>query len=94
MSSIGTPLGGLKTVTYKGTCAILDDAETKAWFYPALAAALIPGDENFQQGFARYLDSPDRIILRMEPGQRIGYDGVKMVAATADWIAEEGRAQR
>lgn len=93
VSSVGTPLGGLKTVTYKGTCEILEDAETKAWFYPALAAALIPGEEDFRQGFARFLDSPDRVVLRMEPGQRIGYDGVKMVAATADWIAEEGRAR-
>ncbi len=93
VSSMGTPQGALKTVTYKGVCTILDDAETKSWFYPALAAALIPGDETFQHGFARFLDSPDRIILRMEPGQRIGYDGVKMVAATADWIADEGRAE-
>lgn len=89
VSSMGTKLGGLKTVTYKGECTILDDAPTKEWFYPALAAALIPGDETFQHGFARFLDSPDRVILRVEPGQRIDYDGVKMVNATAAWIAQE-----
>jgi len=68
---------------------VLDDADTKAWYYPALAAALIPGDEKFQHGFARFLDSPDRVILRVDPGQRIDYDGVKMVDATAAWIAQE-----
>ena len=36
-----------QTVTYKGTCEILDDDETKAWFYPALASN--PADEQWQK---------------------------------------------
>ncbi|MFO7591063.1 MAG: pyridoxamine 5'-phosphate oxidase family protein [Acidimicrobiia bacterium] len=92
VSSIGTTQGMQRTVTYKGMCKVLDDAETKAWFYPALAAALIPGDQRFQQGFARFLDSPDRVVLEVEPGQRIDHDGVKMLKATLAWIAEEEAA--
>jgi general stress protein 26 len=76
----------LKTVTYKGACTIHDDAETKAWFYPALARHLIPGDERFAKHFERFLDSPERVILEVEPTQRIDYDGVKMMAATIEWI--------
>ena len=50
--------GSNQTVTYKGTCEILDDDETKAWFYPALAEALNPADEQWQKNFAGFLDSP------------------------------------
>ena len=86
VTSKGTSLGGLKTVTYKGTCTIHDDDATKSWFYPALARHLIPGDEAFAAHFERFLDSPERVILEMGPTQRIDYDGVKMMAATIEWI--------
>lgn len=93
VSSMGTSEGQQRTVTYKGYCTVLDDAETKAWFYPALASTLIPGDERLQQGFARFLDSPDRVVLKVEPSQRIDHDGVKMLKATLAWIAEEEAAR-
>jgi len=94
VSSIGTSVGGMKTVTYKGICTIHDDADTKAWFYPALAEVVSPGDEGFRRGFERFLDSPDRVILRIEPGQRIDYDGVKMMRAAIGWIKQEGARER
>ena len=37
--------------------------------------------------FARFLDSPRRVILEVTPSVRVGYDGSKMHAAT-----EEARA--
>src|SRR5690606_16697293 len=55
ISSLGTPLGPGKTVTFKGRCTIHDDAATKAWFYPALAAAIFPGNERRQRNFIRFL---------------------------------------
>lgn len=88
VTSTGSPLPRNKTVTYKGTCRVLDDAETKAWFYPELAAALRPDPEG-QAMFVKFLDSPRRVILEIEPTQRIGYDGAKMGKATAAWIAAE-----
>jgi hypothetical protein len=30
------------------------------------------------------------VILRVEPTQRIGYDGAKMGQATAEWMAAHG----
>jgi hypothetical protein len=42
VSSVGTPLGPAKTVTAKGRCILHEDQETKDWFYPALAAAIMP----------------------------------------------------
>lgn len=84
-----------QTVTYKGICHLHDDDATKAWFYPELAAAL-HRDEDMQRHFARFLDSPRRVILEVEPTQRISFDGTKQSAATAAWIdaanAEDGAA--
>ncbi len=86
VTSTGSPLPRNKAITWKGTCTIHDDAETKAWFYPELAAALRPTEAE-QAAFAEFLDSPRRVILEVEPTQRIGYDGAKMAKATADWLA-------
>ncbi|WP_419917659.1 pyridoxamine 5'-phosphate oxidase family protein [Candidatus Poriferisocius sp.] len=78
-----------QTVTYKGICRVHDDAETKAWFYPRLAAALHPQEE-MQRHFAGFLDSPRRVILEVEPTQRISFDGTKQAAVTAAWIEDSG----
>ena len=90
ITSKGTRAGSNQTVTYKGTCEILDDDETKAWFYPALAEALNPADEQWQKNFTGFLDSPRRVIFKITPTQRIGYDGRKMGEATAQWVADHG----
>ena len=86
VTSTGSPMPRNKTVTWKGTCTLHDDDETKAWFYPELAAALNADPERAEY-FAKFLDSPRRVIFRVEPVQRIGYDGVKMGRATNEWIA-------
>ena len=39
--------------------------------------------------FVRYLDSPRRVVLEVEPIQRIGYDGAKMIRATKSWQRAE-----
>ena len=87
VTSTGSPIPRNKTVTYKGTCTLHDDDTTKAWFYPALAAALY-GEGGKGDFFVKFLDSPRRVILKVTPTQRIGYDGAKMGKATADWIAK------
>ncbi|MDH3683356.1 MAG: pyridoxamine 5'-phosphate oxidase family protein [Acidimicrobiia bacterium] len=87
VTSTGSPLPRNKAITWKGTCTVRDDDATKAWFYPALAAALQGDDEGRQKSFIEFLDSPRRVILEVEPTQRIGYDGAKMARATAEWMA-------
>lgn len=83
ITSAGTDMRAGKTVTYKGTARVLDDQETKDWFYPALAERLMGrrGPERVEE-FARFLDSPRRVIVEITPGKRVGYDGDKMAAAT------------
>jgi nitroimidazol reductase NimA-like FMN-containing flavoprotein (pyridoxamine 5'-phosphate oxidase superfamily) len=89
VTSTGSKMARNKTVTYKGTCTICDDQATKEWFYPALAAAL-QEDPKRRAVFAKFLDSPRRVVLEVAPTQRIGYDGGKMGKATAEWMAANG----
>jgi general stress protein 26 len=88
VTSTGSKMARNKTVTYKGTCIIHDDQETKDWFYPALSAA-IRDDEEGRKLFTKFLDSPRRVILEVEPTQRIGYDGAKMGQATREWMEQQ-----
>jgi nitroimidazol reductase NimA-like FMN-containing flavoprotein (pyridoxamine 5'-phosphate oxidase superfamily) len=89
VTSTGSSMVRNRTVTYKGTCRLLDDQATKDWFYPALAAAIMPGAAERQAVFTKFLDSPRRVILEITPTQRIGYDGTKMGKATSDWMASQ-----
>ena len=89
VTSTGSKMSRNKTVTYKGMCTVRDDQETKDWFYPALAAVIQPDDPARQAVFAKFLDSPRRVILEVQPTQRIGYDGGKMGKATAEWMAQQ-----
>jgi general stress protein 26 len=88
VTSTGSPLPRNKTVTYKGMCTVRDDQETKDWFYAELAEALNRGNPERAKAFQSFLDSPRRVILEVEPTQRIGYDGAKMGKATSEWIAK------
>ena len=88
VTSTGSPIPRNKAITWKGRCTVHDDAETKAWFYPELARALQPDEARAAQ-FVRYLDSPRRVVLEVEPIQRIGYDGAKMIRATKSWQRAE-----
>lgn len=78
VTSTGTRLGPAKTVTAKGRARVCEDAETKRWFYPALAARIQRGDPVAAKKFAEFLDSPLRVILEVTPEQWISYDGEKM----------------
>ncbi len=77
LTSTGTSLGPGKSITAKGRCIIHEDAETKAWFYPAFARHLYPKPDR-AKWFEGFLDSPIRVVLEVVPEKWIGYDGDKM----------------
>ncbi len=78
VSSRGTEIGVSQSVTYKGTAVVLEDAATKAWFYPALAARVRPESTERQAAFAAHLDTPGRVIIEIVPDTRIGFDAETM----------------
>jgi hypothetical protein len=98
ITSKGTPMGGGKTVTYKGHTVIHDDIETKHWMYNLLAQGMVAEgkqDEGnaFTSGidpdmFVRFLDTPERIVLEFTPEMSIPFDGDKMAQGTAQAYAE------
>ena len=77
VTSTGTPLGGGKTVSYKGTCIVHDDRETKDWFYPEFARWIRP-DPAAAAVFQTFLDSPHRVIIEFTPDYKLSFDGVLM----------------
>lgn len=78
ISSKGSGIGVSRSLTYKGSCVIHDDAETKRWFIPEFSAAMRPEDPDKAAAFAAHLDSPGRLVLEVVPEMRIGYDAAKM----------------
>ncbi len=80
ISSRGTDIGISQAVTYKGDATVLEDPETLAWFYPMLAAKVRPGDAAKQAAFAAHLDSPGRVVIRIDTDARIGFDSEAMFA--------------
>ncbi len=82
MTSRGTDIGISQSVTYKGPVVLHEDDETKAWFYPALAARVRPKSAEKQAAFAKFLDSPRRIVIELIPEARIGFDAENMFDGT------------
>ena len=72
-------------------CRVHDDADTKGLVLPRAGRGPASRIRNAARHFARFLDSPNRVILEVEPTQRIGFDGTKQTAATSAWI-EAARA--
>ncbi len=99
ISSKGTPMGGGKTVTYKGHTVIHDDNETKQWMYRLLAQGMGGGNAQDDEGnkftagidpemFIRFLDTPERIVLEFTSEMSIPFDGDKMAEGTAQAYAQ------
>jgi nitroimidazol reductase NimA-like FMN-containing flavoprotein (pyridoxamine 5'-phosphate oxidase superfamily) len=78
ISSRGTQIGVSQTVTYKGRAIIHDDDETKAWFYPALAARVRPESADQQTAFVDHLATDGRVVIEIVPDGRIGFDAEAM----------------
>ena len=77
VNSTGTAVGPAKTVTYKGSCVVHDDRDTKDWFYPEFARYL-RGDTDAAEVFRQFLDSPHRVIIEFTPDYSLSFDGALM----------------
>lgn len=78
VSSRGTDIGVSQSITYKGDVVVHDDADTKAWFYRALAEKVRPESVDRQDAFIEHLESPGRVVIEIVPTDRIGFDSENM----------------
>lgn len=74
VNSKGSKVPGSRTITYKGSCIVHTDRETKDWFYPEFARWLRPDDEEASSTFQSFLDSPDRVVIEFRPDYKLGFD--------------------
>jgi len=83
VSSVGLETGAGRSITVKGRVRLRTDPETKAWLYPAAAAAIFPGaPEDLHARFVEMLDSERRVILEVTPEKWITFDAGKMMRAS------------
>jgi hypothetical protein len=72
-----------------------DGAETKAWFFPALAERQRRGDDAAARAeFLRRLDTPGRVVIELAPVRWITYDGNRLEAALRGVDYHEGLMKR
>ena len=88
ITSKGVDVPAGRSLTYKGICEVLSDRATIDWFLPALGRRLRGDDAGAVQLFVQLNDTPNRRVLKVTPGKRIGYDGQKMRKATTDAVAQ------
>jgi len=69
-----------RTVTIKGRCVIHEDAETKGWFYPALAERVVPFAGPARDAFCKHLDSPIRVVMEVIPEKTVSCNALMMMA--------------
>jgi general stress protein 26 len=90
VSSAGTDIGVDQSVTYRGTCTVRRDRATKAWFYPALVERIkAEHPVAYRRRYAAALDTPNRVILEVEPVQRISFDGAKLYRAALENLPDD-----
>jgi hypothetical protein len=83
---------GGQTASYKGDSIVhapgdADFDEIKAWFYPTLAGGQ-PRDEDYRRAFAKFLDSPHRVIIETDARLVVAFDTMKFAKFTAEAMAQ------
>ena len=81
-----------KTASYKGNSIVHAAGdpgfeELKTWFYAALSGVELAPDDAYRRSFAKFLDSPHRVIVETEARLVVGFDSAKFAAFTAEAMA-------
>lgn len=86
---------GGKTATFKGDSVVHahGDAgfdELKHWFYRTLSGLDAAPDDPYRQSFARFLDSPHRVIIETDARLVVAFDTARFHAFTLEAMATLG----
>ena len=99
VSAAGYPEGSSEdlprgAITFKGRGEFFQDAETKDWFYRALAKKGNPDNKEGEDFFYNFLDSPLRTILAVTPEKKIMYNGTKAAGHIAGTLSDDELGER
>lgn len=89
ISSIGTDLPGRRMLSIRGRATVHSDAETKAWFFEQFAQRLNP---DARPDFIRLLNSPKRVVVRVEPVQLFASHDSRRIAGDGRGGEPNGQA--
>jgi hypothetical protein len=78
---------GGKTASFKGDSIVhapgdADFDEVKGWFYPTLSGVASAPEDAYRRAFAKFLDSPHRVIIETDAQLVVGFDTVRFAAFT------------
>jgi hypothetical protein len=81
-----------KTATFKGNSIVHAPGdpgfeELKGWFYPVLAGVAAAPEDTYRRSFAKFLDSPHRVIIETDAKLVVAFDAARFAAFTAEAIA-------
>jgi hypothetical protein len=81
-----------KTASFRGDSIVHapgddDFDQLKAWFYPTLSRLDSAPDDPYRQSFARFLDSPHRVIIETQANLVVAFDTAKFQAFTVEAMA-------
>lgn len=82
------------SITVKGRAEFHEDAETKDWFYRALAHKAYSDDLQGEENFVLRLDSPLRVIVEVTPEKWITFDSEKSSRHLEGTLPEEDQGPR
>jgi hypothetical protein len=82
---------GGKTASFKGNSIVHTNAEPefveiKTWFYRQLSGVDVDPDNEYRRAFAKFLDSPHRVIIETDANLVVSFDTEKFRAFTNDAI--------
>lgn len=84
--------GGM-TASYKGDSIVhangdADFDELKTWFYATLSGVAAAPEDAYRRAFAKFLDSPHRVIIETDARLVVAFDTMKFAAFTNEAIAK------
>lgn len=74
VSGKGTALGDSRCVSLQGSVAIRAEPAVRDWFFPALAAAVLPRSRKGAAMMAGMLSGPENLVLQFCPERVIPWD--------------------
>jgi hypothetical protein len=82
-----------KTASYKGDSTVHANGDEgfeqlKTWFYATLTGVAVRPDDEYRRSFAKFLDSPHRVIIETDARLVVAFDTAKFAKFTAEAMAK------